>query len=264
MMGGTTGDFCIKKAYRSLGPALALQKHVLQNLNSGEVLLTFPNNASEKVAIRAGFRPIGNVVAYAKPLKASYVLKKLNQFSFLKNFSTIINILLFIKNFKIIRSREVFVNDSGEKIDERFDKLWENSKSGFSLIGDRSSRYLLWRFFKNPYRSYKILTVEKEKELLGYFVFYTEDHIAYIDDFLWKGFSDRYFADLFNNFTVFCRKSGYEAIHLNICYNPKIDALLKQNGFVKKKTGGKILFSNPKLLKATGDNVLITKGDDDF
>ena len=264
VMGGTAGDFCIKKTYRSLGPALALQKHALQNLNSDEVLLTFPNKASEKVAIRAGFRSIGYMIAYAKPLKASYVVKKMKKFTLLKYLTPFIYVFLRCRDFKAHRAKGVVLKNIVQEIDERFDWLWEDTKSRHSFIGDRSSKYLRWRFSANPYENYNAFIVEGEKEqLLGYLIYAVREQIVFIDDFLWNG-SDRVFNDLLQNFTVLCRKAGYEAIHLVMFQNTTIGVLLKKNGFIKKNTGIKVLFTNSKPLNDATDNIFITKGDDDF
>jgi len=55
--------------------------------------------------------------------------------------------------------------------DERFDCLWEEVRSEYSVIVRRDSEYLTWRYSMNPTQKYRILTYEDEGGLAGYAVF---------------------------------------------------------------------------------------------
>ena len=54
--------------------------------------------------------------------------------------------------------------------DERFDRLWETVSNEYRVIVKRNSRYLNWRFIKNPGAQYRILGYCNKEELLGYAV----------------------------------------------------------------------------------------------
>lgn len=56
------------------------------------------------------------------------------------------------------------------EFDNSFDRLWENSRSGYQNAIERSSSYLQWRFVSHPTRKYRIFTYESKDELIGYIV----------------------------------------------------------------------------------------------
>jgi hypothetical protein len=73
--GGITADFAIKKKYRSLGPALGLQKAIASS-NEFDTLLAFPNKNSVAVQIRAGFEDLGHLTVFRKIFKSRDLLKR--------------------------------------------------------------------------------------------------------------------------------------------------------------------------------------------
>jgi predicted acetyltransferase len=65
-------------------------------------------------------------------------------------------------------------NDSVEEVedfDSRFDDLWQKVKNGYPVISKRDSRYLRWRYLKNPDGHYRIITFSDKGNLKGYAVF---------------------------------------------------------------------------------------------
>lgn len=65
-------------------------------------------------------------------------------------------------------------NDSIEEVedfDSRFDDLWQKVKNGYSVISKRDSRYLRWRYLRNPGVHYRIITFSDKGNLKGYAVF---------------------------------------------------------------------------------------------
>jgi len=261
---GISGDFAIKKKYRSLGPAILLQKYLLANKTPYDIILGFPNKPAEKIQMRVGFKPIGKINLYIKPIKSSYVLKKIKKSYLAKPFSPVIDLFLKLRDFKHKHNQEIQIIQDPDKINTKFDKLLDSGKTNYSLIGERSYKYLHWRYFENPYKKYSLFAIEdkKTKKLLGYIIYMVHKDIAMIDDFLFNGLS-KTFNDLFYNFTSFCQKNGYAAIYLHMFYNTKIDSFLKNNGFIKKITDQNILINNHDFISSY-DNLFITKGDDDY
>ena len=261
--GGTTGDYAIKKRFRSLGPALSLQRNVLKSIKHDQIIIGFPNKIAEKIQMRAGFKFFGNMVFYTKPIRAQYIINKLGRFIPLKYFNRIIDVLLFCRDFKIKKNKTLLIINKPQDIAIRFDQIWNKCKNKFSFIGDRSFKYLFWRYFENPYHDYKLFAIThiKEERLLGYIIYRVSDYNVIVDDFLWNGIN-QHFNDLFYLFTIFCRKSGYNSISLHIFENNKIDNLLRKNNFMGKIIEKKVLIANQDMPSAT--NIFLTKGDDDF
>lgn len=261
--GGTTGDFVIERAHRSLGPALALQKHALQSLKPHELLLAFPNKPSEKVQMRAGFKPLGKMMVYYKPLRATHAVTRMAKSPLLKYVTPIGDILLRIRDLNCYWPDRFICYDNDQEIDIRFDRLSEDAGLRYSLMGDRQSRYLRWRFFKNRYETFNAFTVEDRRSaLVAYAIYAIRENCACIDDFLWDG-SKQAFDELFKGFTAVCRKKAYDAIYLIMLCNPEIDILLKKNGFFSKPASTRVLVADSRLSGIPLEGIFITKGDDD-
>src|SRR5258708_16184568 len=71
--GGVLGDFCIAPDYRSLGPALQLQRACLDTIGSGEVApgYDFPRSGLLALYKRLGIQPRRPTVRRANPRRAA-------------------------------------------------------------------------------------------------------------------------------------------------------------------------------------------------
>ena len=54
--------------------------------------------------------------------------------------------------------------------DERFDVFWGEVKESYSLMLEKNSRYLNWRYIAPPTSTYKVLAAERDGEVLGFVV----------------------------------------------------------------------------------------------
>jgi len=57
-----------------------------------------------------------------------------------------------------------------DDFDDRFDRLWENISSDYSVLTHRSSRYLHWRYRENPMADFTLLSAIQDGEIRGYLV----------------------------------------------------------------------------------------------
>jgi hypothetical protein len=56
------------------------------------------------------------------------------------------------------------------KIDDRFNRLWEEASSAHNVILKRDREYLDWRYIKHPSHDYDIFIAEKDRLILSYIV----------------------------------------------------------------------------------------------
>jgi hypothetical protein len=69
--------------------------------------------------------------------------------------------------------------------DERFDILWKKASKQFNMNGERSSKFLNWRYKQSYLHDYKIFCIlDDGKELVGYIVYSVEDSICFVSDML--------------------------------------------------------------------------------
>ena len=121
----------------------------------------------------------------------------------------------FLKNFAVPRSfpgphgqeGEIAVHDIA-KFDTAFqDSLrafWERVRHRYPATIERTSAYLLWRFFSHPHLHYSFLAATEGEKLVGYLIYRSEEaegfSIARIVDFIADPLAERallqYFLDL--------------------------------------------------------------------
>src|SRR5437016_5954264 len=77
-LGVVLGDFCIRDRYRSLGPALQLQRACLSSVDGTNkaFCFDFPSQSMMSVYKRLNLKPLGRMVRLAKPLRVDRIVKK--------------------------------------------------------------------------------------------------------------------------------------------------------------------------------------------
>ncbi|HBU69110.1 MAG TPA: hypothetical protein DEE98_01870 [Elusimicrobia bacterium] len=182
--GGIAVNFAIDKKYRVFGPALSLQRSVVEGI--AEVgysfVFAYPNKASRGVFTRAGYRVVGEAGNWVKLLDSEgklsgYVKNK----TLVKLIAAVVNRILEIQD----RSRAAFVSNNEicetlDRADERFDALWENTEKNCRVLGTKSSSYLNWRYSDYPtgeFRYFCLFDGEK-RDIKAFVVFTIRDNIA--------------------------------------------------------------------------------------
>ena len=260
--GGITIDFAIMKEYRSLGPAVKLQKAITAS-KKYKTLIAFPNNKSVSVQIRSGYTALGNMTRFIKMFRSANVLKRRYNPMVSTLAAPVIDSFAKLKTFKLRTKR--FKNYRVDKsVARNLGHVWEEGKSQFDFSGDRSAEYLEWRFVQNPYRTYKIFSADDDnKETSGYIIYYIEDNIVYVDDFFCSNFN-RDLEKLFNTFYLHCKAVSIDAVSVRMLENNTMSNFLDVQGFFKEQLDSKVLFFHEQRNILKDRNIFITSGDSDF
>lgn len=173
------GDFFIVPQYRTLGPAVQLQRACLASVDtrSFDFCYDFPAAGMLPVYRRLAIEPAETLVRLAKPLRAD---RKIHGWV---KVPSLANKLAYVANYAL-RVRDSFAIREGSNFEvslhsgacaEEFTELAISTAPRYGLCTDRSASYLNWRY-KNHYSTlYEFLAArEKNGKLLGY-VIYTKD-----------------------------------------------------------------------------------------
>ena len=164
LMAGIIGDLMVSKKYRVFGPALQLQRTVLESFPSlgVKLLYTVPNKAAEEIMLRAGYQKIGHFIRLVKPLN----FKK--QFQ-MNSFPRIGAFLAWDARLVLrLISKETYMKNEGQlreirEFNEAHNVFLRQFAGKPSIAGERTHESLNWRFFKNPLRRLNVLVLEKAK-----------------------------------------------------------------------------------------------------
>jgi hypothetical protein len=153
--------------------------------------------------------------------------------------------------------------------DRRFDRLWERAAGSYPLIGERTSRFLSWRFARCPYRNYRTFALKniRSGELLGYIVYYVVDNSLHIADCLAANQLGALSA-LMAGFIRYARRSGFSRMSIQFFGNDQFKRRLEEWNFVERADRRNVVAYPSPESKAAGavlepDNWYFLEADND-
>jgi hypothetical protein len=164
------GDFCVAKEYRTLGPALQLQRAALESLTADEhaICYDFPSKAMMSIYGRLGIRALGTHIRHVKLLSVDEKVRKaLGQSLLARPLSRITNWTLAIGQTRLSMPKDVqFAMQQSE-----FGKEFSTIKSAASLHPIKalhSAEYLNWRYIQHPTKQYCAVVARRDSQVVGY------------------------------------------------------------------------------------------------
>ena len=232
---GVACDLAVNKDHRFLQPALMLQRALLTSARA-EVRIVYgvPNSVGSAVMKYVGYQNFCSVHRYAKVLRISHYLEKSKKFGAVIPFIGRIADQGFAALHLFGRQRSRRFTQVLPSFDERFDELWNQIASEQWALTVRDQRFLKWRYQECPMRQYKTLGLltEDKSRLLGYLIYYVEDHSAVCADFLASGGAEDLDC-LLSSWTALAWGCGLSSLSLS-CSNGTLAANLLRHGFSRR------------------------------
>ena len=161
-----SGDLVVARAHRTLLPALCLVRAVLGHMVSEFAFCYgFPNHKAEGVMVRAGFRVLGKTTRYARVLRhAMYLPAVAARLRASPRLAPIVGpatrhrrlgralaplfdiVRLAGRAPQLARARSRYRIDWLDRVDARFDQLWDRARPEYNVIGARTAAMLRWRY----------------------------------------------------------------------------------------------------------------------
>lgn len=160
IMAGLLADFVVAPHHRSLGPALMLQKELVElGAARFDFIYGFPNPKALPVFRRAGFAIMGHLERHARIILHSEYLSR--------SLPRAISIPLgkgldfpLRSQLALDGARGLLRSSFQVRADPRMSALWASSKSARALTKIRDIAYLHWRFDEMPSSPIRHLLVE--------------------------------------------------------------------------------------------------------
>ena len=166
------GDFCLDAPYRSLGPALQLQRACLGVMEShgGMFCYDFPSASMVAVYKRLGFEVTGKMLRLAKLLRVDRKVREILNVPMAQHaVSAVGNTVLKLIPARIVPDANVEFSFHRGPCGEEFSIL-ANKQRGQDTCIQRSAEYLNWRYVSNPLANYEFMTARRHRALIGYVV----------------------------------------------------------------------------------------------
>ena len=269
-----SGDLVVDQKHRVIGLAIKMIKSAISmcDRNASGVLLGVPNEKSYGVSLKAGSEILGDVCEMTQVLRTYSYIRRHIHFPFMARvLSSLLDLKFRFRAKGLFRARKNnYTIEVARGFNERFDELWEKLFEKYSFIGERTSRFLEWRFSQSPYNEYKvfILASGRNMPLLGYVIFCVDGEKVKIADIGFDG-TDRSFTELLSSFSLHQRAQGVESISLSIAGHPKLINLLEHMGYSLRSRKRKVLIYAPAKLKTVLKSIksarwLLTVADNDI
>lgn len=235
--GAVLGDFCLARAWRTLGPAIKLQRACLAELTGSPFSMAydFPSDGMQAIYKRLGCGREMDIVRLSKPLRVDRfvrrVTKRLPGAALLSRAG---NAILQWKDEVGGHRNSCDVSPVEGSVAEEFTELAMEMRTEPGIRVLRNAKYLQWRFQKHPYREYEILAARRRGKLHGYLVLAVEaDHASIVD--LSVDSQPEIFSALVARATAVSRARGSRTISISLSRGHPSTILLRDMGFYERE-----------------------------
>jgi hypothetical protein len=182
------GDFGIERDYRTLGPAVQLQRATLKGMREAGFAFGYdlPSTSMLGVYRRLEIEPAQSLLRMAKPLRANRKISQAVKPAVVAGAASAAANFALATRDSLRRSKSsADISAHTGRFAAEFTELANRADAGGAGHVHRTAEYLNWRFLDHPQRRYEILTAREGKELKGYLIFMEEGSDARIVD--WFG-----------------------------------------------------------------------------
>jgi GNAT superfamily N-acetyltransferase len=232
-LGCLLADFWIHPQYRSLGPAIQLQRACIEEFRTGGFALCydFPQSSMGAVYRRLGILPSERLVRLTKPLRLDKKIGRAMPVPLLRNALTIAgNRWLEFSDHSLMRHRKCTISLHKGTFGEEFSSLEQQVSAPYGICVKRSAAYLNWRYGNHYFLHYEILTARRNNALMAYVVFVDTGEYGQIVDLF--GVEDpQILRDLVSAVVFRFRERGRLGINIQLLESHQWVELLRCLGF---------------------------------
>jgi len=253
VLGYVLGDFCVHPGFRSLGPALQLQRACLEMMESALPPLgyDFPSKTMVAVYRRLGAEPRECMLRLAKPLRVDRQIgSRVKSRLVARGLIALGNRALNWRSARSStgRSEEIALHDG--PCGEEFTILAGHLRNGDQLSVERTAEYLNWRFLAHPSERFEFLTARRKKALAAYLIFAHSGEDARIVDL--RGMDDKLLRNLVLQAVETLRKRGVMTVSVSILSWHSYVKLFENLGFRRRESCPVVLFPTVSGSPGTG------------
>ncbi len=234
---GQPTDFVVDSAARAFGPALALQRAVLPTCVTGEFafLYGFPNPHARAVFDRLGYRT-GAAARLARPLRTRGYLERDRRVGRAAR-------LLAVPIDAALRmvARETYRRlprglrlERLHAFDDDFDAFWERVRGRYArtVVADRSSPYMNWRYAECPVRRYEMAALRDGGDICATIVWHRIGRVLHVAELLAR--DGETFDVMLAAFLRSQRRSPVDAVSATLLGDALVAHRLTHFGFTRR------------------------------
>lgn len=261
--GWNLGDFAVDCRHRTLGPALRLQRTLLDEVTRGGAL-AYDHPSARMLAVYRWLKvePAGQVVRYAKPLRVAD-----------RSTSRAVNRLLGAPGSALLHLADAVVRPRSGAVAapvSRFDAAAEAQAQRVAascrVAGLRTAAYLNWRYFDCPVGGHEVITVAGRDGCEGYAVVRHEGQHAVLRELVAEPGSTDIHALLYHVVSKL-RRSAVQTLSAPVLDTSPLVPVLRRWGFHARESAPFVVVTGGASLRrdvvAHGPHWMLADGDRD-
>jgi GNAT superfamily N-acetyltransferase len=248
------GDFCVSGRYRTLGPALALQRACLAlAAETGTAFCyDFPSRAMMTVYQRLRIAPVGQMRRLVKAVRMDWRSTRVTSLPRLARGIASIVQRIVASSRGPRKPVDLAIALHKGPCGEEFSRLWEAETVNYGVCLKRTPDYLNWRYRENPTARHEILAARRRDRLVGYAAFTAEGESALLVD-LFGSQDDDVLPALAQAVSDLARQRGCASLSVSLLDSHAWTGMFRRLGFVPREASPLIVSSVPA---ATGHTLL--------
>jgi hypothetical protein len=254
VVAGQVGEFAVETNYRTLGPAVLMQRLTFEPVDSGCLAFCYdcpPHDQGMSTFVRLGMPANTEVFRYAYPLRSEeYFEKRLGNRVWTKPAVLAANAALRIRSSRRRSNGMEIASHTGD-FNEEFSVLDRSVSSQGTIRASRSAEDLNWRYRKDPLASsclpertkgrYHILVARRGGELEAFVVFFIQsDGVASIADLFGRNLANDGKV-LLDAVIHICRKENITSVHGFCSEESELRPILTSLGFHRRERNSRIV-----------------------
>lgn len=185
------GDFSVNQKYRTLGVALKLRRAAKNAVDNNEIpgFYAHPNDRMKVIHGKVGHHCIGKMQRFVRILKSdSYVRQYVGNELIAEGLSFLANIALSSRDaLSLLKPSSFELQHLADvSFSKEYDSLYDELSKEFTIVADRRSSYLNWRYLRNPLYHCERIELRQQNKLKGHLIYNIEDNVAHIKDVFCK------------------------------------------------------------------------------
>jgi hypothetical protein len=255
---GAAIDLNVDRGNRIVGPALSLARAVVSTAEAeGRAFLYgMPISSAAAVLQRVGYAAVGEMTSWTLLLRSEFKLRqKLRSGMLAKLAAPLVDATMRLTSpARCHRLPPSVAVESCRTFDDRFDRLWNRAVRRFDIIGVRSTSFLNWRFARChdvEYQAFALIK-QRDRELLGYLVWYRDENSFVISDLLTT--DENSTTWLLAEFTRHAHAAGVDAIRFSCLASNSFYRQLADAGFSRRAGARPVLVRPSAHLPMSSDH----------
>ncbi len=258
-------DFWIHPEYRSLGPALQLQRACLAGIEAGpyDFYYDFPQQNMVAVYRRLGIETREWMVRLTKHLGLKRKLGRLGQIPLLgRSLIATTNVILRLRDAGKGNRSGCSISEQKAECDGDFTQLARQASSKYGVCVARTASYLNWRFHSHFHHRCEMLAARRNGSLLGYILFLQDGETATILD-LFGVEEESMKSDLVFAAQRVLRKRNVLSVNAPSLRSHPQTAFLRKLGFCPREPHPVVISAPHGKAELDGANFFLMDGDRD-